>query len=297
MKRQEIYFRTLYFVHRRKYHLLQDNLKEIESALHDLASFWGKWKNIGENDTKQPNLKIPGEKLYSHFSNLHNESNKADITESVPSSKLPTKEDLNKPFTKKDFKKIIQNLKTNKSEGYDCISSEMIKDSPEIMLNVIHKFINLCLEKSLVPRSWSLELILLIHKKGDKNDLGNYRGICVSSPLLKILCSLLNERVLAHCSKNELISKNQIGFQRNSRTSDHLLTLRTLVKKYVTVGKEKLYVCFVDFQKAFDSVWHKGLFYKLQKVGINGNSLNLIKDLYKKKQMCHQGKQSYHRFF
>ena len=47
-------------------------------------------------------------------------------------------------------------------------------------------------------------------------------------------------------------------------------------------GKKKLHVCFIDFKKAFDSVWHKGLFYKLQKVGINGHSLNLIKDLYKK---------------
>ena len=112
--------------------------------------------------------------------------------------------------------------------------------------------------------------------------MGNYRGICISSPLLKILCSLLNGRIQTHCSDNELIDKRQIGFQKNSRTSDHLLTLKSLVKKYVTVGKEKLYACFVDFQKAFDSVWHKGLFHKLQKVGINGNSLNLIKDIYKK---------------
>ena len=141
---------------------------------------------------------------------------------------------------------------------------------------------NLCLEKTLVSKSWSLELISPIHKKGDQKDLGNYRGICISSPLLKILCSLLNERVLTHCSENRLISKNQIGFQKNSCSSDHLLTLKTLVKKYVTIGKEKLYACFIDFQKAFDSVWHKGLFHMLQKVGINGNVLNLIKDLYGK---------------
>ena len=57
-----------------------------------------------------------------------------------------------------------------------------------------------------------------------------------------------------------------------------------MVKKYVTIGKEKLYVCFVDFEKAFDSVWHKGHFYKIQQVGINGNVLKLIKDLYQKTQ-------------
>ena len=91
----------------------------------------------------------------------------------------------------------------------------------------------------------------------------------MSSPLLKILCSLLNGRVQTHCSENGLINKNQIGFQKDCRTSDHILTLKTLVKKYVANGKEKLYVCFIDFKKAFDSVWHKGLFYKLHKVGIN----------------------------
>lgn len=249
--------------------------------MNDSKSFWEKWKTFGENDSKESGINIPGGKLYDYFSNLHKETN-TNVEDFEVSNRIPTKEDLNKPFSKNEFKNVIQSLKTNKSEGYDCISNEMIKNSPDVVLNIIHRVMNICLEKSLIPNSWSLELISPIHKKGDKNDLGNYRGICMSSPLLKILCSLLNGRVRTHCSENGLINKNQIGFQKDSRTSDHILTLKTLVKKYVTKGKEKLYVCFIDFKKAFDSVWHKGLFYKLHKVGITGNSLNLIKDLYKK---------------
>ena len=137
-------------------------------------------------------------------------------------------------------------------------------------------------EKSLIPNSWAFELISLIHKKGDQRDLDNYRGICVSSALLKTLCTLLNNRLQNLCSENGLLSKNQIGFQKKCRTSDHILTLKNLVKKYVTIGKEKLYVCFVDFEKAFDSVWHKGLFKKLENYGIDGQALNLIIDLYRK---------------
>ena len=60
------------------------------------------------------------------------------------------------------------------------------------------------------------------------------------------------------------------------------MTLKCLVKKYVTVGKNKLYACFVDFKKAFDSVWHKGLFYKLEKMGMGGKLCELIKNIYKK---------------
>ena len=41
-------------------------------------------------------------------------------------------------------------------------------------------------------------------------------------------------------------------------------------------------MCFVDFKKAFDSVWHNGLFRKLENKGINGNFLNLIKSIYAK---------------
>ena len=41
-----------------------------------------------------------------------------------------------------------------------------------------------------------------------------------------------------------------------------------------------MYACFVDFRKAFDYVWHEGLFYKLLKVNIGGNFYNLIKSLY-----------------
>ena len=44
--------------------------------------------------------------------------------------------------------------------------------------------------------------------------------------------------------------------------------------------KEKVYACFVDFRKAFDSVWHEGLFYKLLMISIGGHFYNLIKTLY-----------------
>ena len=102
-------------------------------------------------------------------------------------------------------------------------------------------------------------------KSGTKIDPSNYRGICISSCLGKLFSSTLNydQRLLEHIQSRDILHKSQIGFLANNRTADHVLTLRTLIDKYVNCHKTKIYACFVDFRKAFDSVWHEGLLYKL----------------------------------
>ena len=54
--------------------------------------------------------------------------------------------------------------------------------------------------------------------------------------------------------------------------------MKTLINKYLHKHKEKIYVCFIDLQKAFDSLWRTGLLYKIGKLGIGKNMFNLIKD-------------------
>ena len=86
--------------------------------------------------------------------------------------------------------------------------------------------------------------------------------------------------VFTYCNNQQLINREQIGFPKNNRTSDYILTLKAVVNKYVGDKKgKKLYTCFVDFHKAFDSVWHDGLFRKLENKGINGKFLKLIKSI------------------
>ena len=96
-------------------------------------------------------------------------------------------------------------------------------------------------------KEWCYDLITLIHKEGPKKDPNNYRGICIMNALLKVLCTMLNNRLTTYCSDNNLIDIKQIGFEKGSRASDHIFTLKTVVNKYVVdkVG-QKLYTCFVD---------------------------------------------------
>ena len=73
-------------------------------------------------------------------------------------------------------------------------------------------------------------------------------------------------------------NNSQFGFRENHRTSDSLFILKALINKYLHKHKQKIYVCFIDLQKAFDSLWRTGLLYKFGKLGIGKNMFNLIKD-------------------
>ena len=63
-------------------------------------------------------------------------------------------------------------------------------------------------------------------------------------------------------------------------TSDHIYTLSTCIEKYVSVHKKRLYSCFVDYAKAFDTVCREALLYKLWKLGIQGKFFNCLEDMY-----------------
>ena len=61
------------------------------------------------------------------------------------------------------------------------------------------------------------------------------------------------KRLERYVNENNIVNAEQIGFKRGARTSDHILTIKTLVNKYIGDQKgKKLYASFVDFKKAFD---------------------------------------------
>ncbi len=95
-----------------------------------------------------------------------------------------------------------------------------------------------------------------LHKGRSKKDPNFYSEIYIMSCLGKLVISVLTTR-LAH----KLNTDFQIGFASGSRPSDHMLTHKTISDKFIGQGK-KGYCCFLDFKKAFDTVWHNGLLFK-----------------------------------
>ena len=74
---------------------------------------------------------------------------------------------------------------------------------------------------------------------------------------------------------------NQIGFRKGFETADLVLTIKTVMDKYLRNNK-KLYFCVVDFRKAFDSIWLEALFKKLLGYGVSTKFVSLLRNMYKK---------------
>ena len=135
--------------------------------------------------------------------------------------------------------------------------------------------INLCSGNS--PNS--AKRITRINDSGDKCDSNIFRGICVNSNHGKILCIIINSRLVHFLSAKNVMSKCQIGFLTNYRMTDHVFTLHTLIDKQTNQNKGKVFSCFVAFKKAFISNWHDGLLYKLMESCVGEKTYNIIKSM------------------
>ena len=117
------------------------------------------------------------------------------------------------------------------------------------------------------------------HKKGSVNVTDNYRGICLSSISSKIFTRILNVRLQKWADDNKLISGEQAGFRRGYSTIDNAFILNSFVQKYLD-KRSKVYVAFIDYRKAFDSVNTSVLWKILCKNGIIGKMLVILQGIY-----------------
>ena len=80
------------------------------------------------------------------------------------------------------------------------------------------------------------------------------------------------------------MKNNQIGFHNNFRRANHVLTMKTLIDTYLSENK-KLYFCFADFTRAYDSIWYEVLFKKLLGYGVSTNFISLFKNMNEKSKL------------
>ena len=154
----------------------------------------------------------------------------------------------------------------------------MLKNLDKNLLNILLTLFNHYLQLGTYP--WRSSTITPIHKSGDNYNPDNYRAIALGSCVGKLFSSLLLKRIQDFRNSNCPDHPNQLGFKKGAQTSDHILTLKTIIDKYTQKHSRKIYACFVDYRKAFDSVAREALLYKIAKLGIGGNIFQTLKNMY-----------------
>ena len=183
-------------------------------------------------------------------------------------------------------------LNPNKSSGPDKWHPYFLRE----VADVICKPLTILFKKSMeegAHNSWLNVFIRVIHKKGSKKSLGNYRPISITSVISKLMESIIRDSIVLHMTKNDLFADAQHGFVPGRNCVTQLL----LCLEEWTNLLEQGYafdVVYTDFAKAFDSVPHQRLLVKLTNIGIRRTVLNWIESFLigRKQSVVIEGKQS-----
>jgi len=156
----------------------------------------------------------------------------------------------------------------------DQIPAELIKAGGRTIYLEIHKLIIPIWKKEKLPEEWKKPIIVPIHKKGDKTDCNNYRGISLLPTTYKILSNILLPRLIPYAK--EIIGDHQCGFRRNRSTIDHIFCIRQIHEKKWEYNEE-VHQLFIDFKKAYDSVRREVLYKTVIEFGISRKLVRLVK--------------------
>ena len=244
----------------------------------DSAYFWYLLKGPKKSET----IKVSLEDFEEFFRDLNVDKTKntqGDNFEELEHPSNDITDMLNASISDEEIQKGLKALKNKKAVGIDNILNEEIKATFSIFKNIYKKIFNLILDTGIFPEIWADGLIIPLFKKGQKNDPNNYRGITLISCLSKFFTIILNNRLKIVVEK--ILSEIQAGFRPGYSTLDHIFSLYCIFILYKRMNKP-LYMAFIDYQKAFDTIWRAGLWYKLMKQGISGKFLNVIKNMYQK---------------
>jgi hypothetical protein len=250
--------------------------KVQESFTKSPKSFWSYHKHILRNRNSPPantynnvTATTPDKKaelFNKYFASVflpRSTSNNADL---IMSSK--TDQELSQiQISEYEVEQCLNNLDTSKAYGPDGIPPRLLKECSKEISPSLCRLFNKSLATGCVPVEWKQANVLPIHKKNCVEPVTNYRPISLLSIVSKVLerCVFNNIYPFVHA----LINNVQHGFLRNRSCVTQLLGVLHDIGKNLDQNKQ-VDMLYLDFSKAFDSVDHDILLYKLQKHGING---------------------------
>ena len=264
-----------------------DKTRQIIDAAKnkDSKKFWSFFRNrsyVG-ND-------ITSDEWFDYFRSIFDvrtindhDNNEYDVYAISDAPELPgiSCHDLNCNIERAEIVNVIQSLKGGKACGIDGISPEIIKFAPSIFTDILYDLFQKCFLLGTFPDQWKVGLIHPVYKKGDKNNPASYRPITLLCIMSKLFTRILSNRLNSWLEEHGILSPAQAGFRKNFSTIDNCFVIHTAISKALRQPRGKLYTAFIDLKAAFDNLDRKILFRKLVAIGIRGQFLKILHEMYR----------------
>ena len=291
-------FKNYIKIRRRRIEVLSD-IAFAKAAKKDPWRFWKRLKGGKEKCTLTD---VEGAVTYFQGILGFRESGIASDAQDVP---LPCQvqtlnedivESLNQPITTSEVISALKTLKNSRSTA-DGHISELFKYAkvwdPDdkcwsyLLVQDLVDMFNRCFSDGLgIPDVWRKAVLVPLYKgHGDTASLDKYRGISILTALYKLYSTVICRRLDSACEHSQVRAPTQCGFRSRMGTTAALFTLQHVVHSTCsTISKgglgRYLYVCFIDFEKAFHLGTRECILNRLQEIGVHGKLLDAIKDLY-----------------
>ncbi|CAI5973365.1 unnamed protein product [Closterium sp. NIES-65] len=181
-------------------------------------------------------------------------------------------------WTEEEVKQAFKALADGKSPGKDGLPKELFERHWDVLGKEFLRMAQSFSVSATIPANIKEAITILLHKKGEKDNLDNYRPITLLNFTYKVLARVVANRMKMHLHK--VISAEQYGFIPGRRISEAIGVVADVIEA-AKKGNEDWYMLLVDFRKAFDSVSRSFLFSTLKEMGFPERFVGWVEGLHK----------------
>ena len=190
--------------------------------------------------------------------------------------------------TENELIEALRSMANAKVVGPDELPVELLKlgiNHDSTVLREFHRMIKRVWHQRKVPQRWRDAVMKILHKKKDRTECGNYRGISLVAHAGKVLLKIVATRLRAYCEARNLLPEKQCGFRPHRSTTDMVLVVRRL-QELGRKARVQLFLCFIDLQKAYDSVDRTLLWQVLARFGSPPQMIEVILQFHDGMRAC-----------